>query len=271
MKKQLVLLLIYLWCGTIAMAEHDKWQTGTRSAGMGDASLFNRDVWAGFNNAGALTGVDKMGLGLAWENRYFVNEMSQVSMAFVMPGKGNAVAVSVSHFGYSLYSENRVGLAYAMKLFDWLSMGIQLNYLNTFQPEFYGNAHILSFDAGLLATPSDNFMFGVQVYNPANIGFNGERNKELPVGMRIGVGYWFTDDLLASVEAEMEMANYTMFKAGLEYHLLENFYLRTGVNAKPVSVSFGAGWEWNNLNVDLAYSYDNILGSSPHLGVSYAF
>jgi hypothetical protein len=271
MKRHVVILFILIFCGSIAVAEHDKWQTGTRSAGMGDASLFNHDVWAGFNNAGALTGVDRMGLGLAWENRFLVNELSQLSMAFVMPGEGNAVALSVNHFGYSLYSENRVGVAYAMQLFDWLSMGIQLNYLNTIQPETYGNAHILSFDVGLLATPADDFMFGVQVHNPANIGFNGERNKELPVAMRVGVGYWFTDDLLASVEAEMEMAGYTMFKAGLEYHLMENFYLRTGVNAKPVNVSFGAGWEWNNLNVDLAYSYDNVLGNSPHVGVSYAF
>ncbi|MFO7789016.1 MAG: hypothetical protein R6V32_00450 [Bacteroidales bacterium] len=270
MKKYFVILVL-LFCWTLATAEHDKWQSGTRSAGMGDASLFNRDVWAGFNNAGALTGVDKMGLGLAWENRFLVNELSQVSMAFVMPGESNAVALSVSHFGYSLYSENRVGLAYGMQLFEWLSMGLQLNYLNTVQPEAYGDAHVLSFDIGLLATPTDKFMFGAQIFNPANIGFNGERNKELPVAMRLGVGYWFTGDLLGSVEAETDMADYTMIKAGLEYHMVENIYLRAGVNAKPVKLCFGAGWEWKNLNIDLAYSYDNILGNSPHVGVNYAF
>jgi hypothetical protein len=252
-------------------AEQDKWQAGARSSGMGYASLMNQDVWSGFNNPGALTGVTDMSIGLNWENSFLVNELSRVAFAFVLPVDDNALSVGYTHFGYSLYSENRLSLAYAMRLADWLSMGVQVDYFNAVQSDIYGNSNVLTFDVGLMASPADGLLFGAHVFNPANIMFSGEQNRDLPVAMRVGIGYWFSDNMLASIETETDMADYTMFKAGLEYRLLENFYLRTGVNAKPLKASFGAGWKWNNLNIDLAYSYHNVLGSSPHLGVSYAF
>ncbi|MFO7880075.1 MAG: hypothetical protein ACQES0_05695 [Bacteroidota bacterium] len=270
MMRKFSISVLLLFVAFLSFAEQDKWQAGSRSSGMGDASLMNQDVWAGFNNPGALTGVSDMSLGLNWENQFMVNELSRASLAFVKPFSNSAVGVSFSRFGYSLYSENRLSVAYSMQLAEWLSMGVQLNYFNTMQAEAYGNTNLLTFDIGLLATPGEDFMFGAHVFNPANIAFSGEQNRELPVAMRLGVGYWFSEDMLASVEAETDMADYTMVKVGFEHRLLDNFFLRTGINAKPLKASFGVGWKWKNLSIDLAYSYHNILGSSPHLGVSYA-
>ena len=252
-------------------AENDKWQAGARSAAMGDASLANKDVWAGFNNPAALTGLHSVSTGLFYENRFMVSEMSSAALAVAMPvGKG-VFALNYSRFGYSLYNENRIGLAYAMPLADWLSMGIQFDYLNAVQPEAYGNNHVLSFDIGILAEPVDDFFFAAHIFNPANISLSGEVDRSIPSAMRVGLAYRFTANTLASVEAESDMDTYTTLKAGLEYRLFDQFILMAGMNVKPVRASFGAAYELKNLRLDLAYSYHQQLGNSPHLGISYAF
>jgi hypothetical protein len=269
-KIYIVLSLIFLFSSNL-FAENDKWQAGARSAAMGDASLMNVDVWAGFNNPAALAGLDNMSLGMFYENRFLVSELSYAAFAFAIPVKSGVWAVSYSRFGYSLYNENRVGLAYAMPLSDWLSMGIQFNYLNAIQPEDYGNIHVLSFDLSLLAEPIEDLYFAVHVFNPVNIDFNGDVNRSIPSVLRLGVGYHFSDKVLASVEVESDMSDYTMFKAGLEYRMFEHLSFMTGINVKPIKAAFGVAWDWENLRLDLAYSYHQELGNSPHVGISYAF
>lgn len=270
-KKYLISLIFALLLSVSVKAENDKWQAGARSSAMGDASLLNQDVWAGFNNPGALTGLDSYSVGIAWENRFLVEQLSYAAFSFAMPLNSDVISINYSRFGYSLYNENRLGLAYSKKLTDWLSMGIQFNYLSTVQPEYYGNSNILTFDIGLLANMESGLMFGAHVFNPVNIDFNGSVNRELPVAMRVGVGYWFSDDFLGSLEMESDMSDYNLLKAGFEYRLLDHFFISAGINVKPVKGSFGIAYEWNSLRIDLAYSYHQELGNSPHLGVSYAF
>jgi len=271
MKVKIILSGLLLILSLHLFAQHDKWQAGARSAAMGNASIANQDVWAGFNNPAALTTLDAISTGVFYENRFLVSEMSSAALAIAIPAGQGAIAINYSRFGYSLYNENRIGIAYAMPLADWLSMGVQFDYLGSVQPQAYGNSHILSFDIGILAEPAENFFFGAHIFNPANIGLNGDVDRNIPTAMRVGIAYWFSKKTLASVEAETDMNTYTTLKAGVEYKMLEQFSLMAGINAKPVRASFGAAYEWNDLRLDLAYSYHQQLGNSPHIGISYAF
>ncbi len=269
--KKILLVFCALFFVVSVQAENEKWQAGARSVAMGDASLANRDVWAGFNNPAALTGVKSISAGLFYENRFMVSELSYAALAVVCPIEKGVFALNYSRFGYSVYNENRVGLAYAMPLARWLSMGIQFDYLNAMQPKAYGNSHVLSFDIGLLAEPVENFFFAAHIFNPANISLDGKIDRNISTAMRLGLAYQFGEKTLASVETESDINTYTTFKAGVEYHLFKQFVLMTGFNVKPIKASFGAAYECKNLRIDLAYSYHQQLGNSPHLGISYAF
>lgn len=271
MKLKCIYTWLFLLLSVGLFAQHDNWQAGARSAAMGNASVANQDVWAGFNNPAALTSMDNISMGLYYENAYLVPEMSTAALAVAIPMGRAAIGVNYSRFGYALYNENRIGLAYAMPLAEWLSMGVQFDYLGSVQPQAYGNLHVLSFDIGLLAEPVEGFFFGAHIFNPASISLSGETDSSIPTAMRLGLAYWFTDRAVASIEAESDMNTYSILKAGIEYQMFKAFYLMAGMSAKPVRASFGAAYAWKSLRLDLAYSYHQQLGSSPHLGISYAF
>jgi hypothetical protein len=266
-------LIFLLSIGLISesFADNHNWQAGARSAAMGNSSLSNIDVWAGFNNPAAMTGISHISGGIYYENRFLVSELSSAALAFVLPTNSGNWGLIYSRFGYSLYNENRIGIAYAMPLADWLSLGIQFDYFNTVQPEAYGNKHVLSFDIGLLANPVENFYFGAHIFNPANISTKGEIDRDIPTALRLGIAQQFSENTKASIEAETDMQTYTILKAGVEYQLHNHFFVMTGINVKPIRASFGAAYQNKSIRIDMAYSYHQQLGNSPHIGISYAF
>ena len=58
-------------------------------------------------------------------------------------------------------------------------------------------------------------------------------------------------------------------KTGVEYEVVDNFFLRGGVATMPVELSFGLGYRWKQIQLGLGSSYHQILGWSPHFGLVY--
>ena len=59
-------------------------------------------------------------------------------------------------------------------------------------------------------------------------------------------------------------------KLGFEYNVVENFFLRLGVNTEPTVLSFGLGYQLKNkLRIDFASSYYQELGFTPAISFGY--
>jgi hypothetical protein len=94
----------------------------------------------------------------------------------------------------------------------------------------------------------------------------------MPVTMKLGLSYLFSDALLLAVETGKSINGYTsIFKAGIEYNLRKHFSFRVGISMLPIEYSAGLGYKVAGATFDLAFAYHQILGLSPKISVQYEF
>lgn len=272
-KRTFLLLMLALLLPSIFFGQIETNNAGARSAGMANASVTNRDVWATFNNPAAVCQQKGIGLGLYYENRFLMKETGFGAVAFQMPlsATGN-IQASMCHYGYKSYNYNKLAVGYAQQLFSNFFMGINLDYYHVGQADDYGDLNALTFELGVLAVPVKNFSVGLYVFNPISISTFEDGSVKLPVTMRLGLSYLFGNSLLLAVETGTSINGYTsIFKTGIEYTFKNRLSLRAGISMLPVEYSFGVGYEIKKFAFDLAYSYHQVLGSSPKISVRYDF
>ncbi|NLA24179.1 MAG: hypothetical protein GX879_04350 [Bacteroidales bacterium] len=273
MKLRQIILLALLLCPFLANADGGTGYTpGARFAGMAGSSVIFSDTWSVLGNQAGMAGLERMSVGVSYENRFLLKETGFGAFAFQSPlGAGN-IGFGVTHFGYSQFSENLFGLAYGQQLFKRLAMGVQTNYFRIHQPEDYGNLHAFSFELGFIVQATDRLRFAAHVANPYPPKIIGVQDHYLPTVIRAGAGYAFGQYVMASLEAEYNLHNdKPVFRFGLEYKSDRNYVLRTGISNEPVIFAFGFGYNFKYFNFDLAYSYHQVLGSTPHISLGYEF
>ncbi len=242
---------------------------GARSAAMGGASVMISDFWSISQNQAGLASLKNMGGGIYYENRFLVNELSLKAGGFVLPTKSGVFGISVSQFGYSKYNESKIGLAYSKKLWDFLSAGIQFNYINTYIAEGYGNKGTAVAEIGIRAVPKENIYIGAHIFNPTRARIADYNNERIPTVMRLGIGCNFSKKVLATVETEKDLINAPVFKSGVEYNFMNHVFFRAGVSSNPQKVSFGLGFEYAGLKADIAFASHPVLGFSPHFSLMW--
>ena len=270
MKRHIFFLIVVFIANRLFAA--DNYLSGSRAAGMGNAAVTLDDVWAVSHNQAGLAMLLQPSAGIYFENRFMVKELSVKSFALALPVKNSGVfAVSGTQFGYSKYNEKKAGLAYARKLGRKISIGIQLDYLSTFIADDYGSRGTMAVEGGILAEPLSNLRLGVHIFNPTRAKLAEYGDERVPVLFRVGAGYSFSNKVIFCAEVEKDIDYNASFRGGIEYHPVEQLYLRGGISTNPVQSSFGFGLKLKNFRMDVSASYHQVLGFSPQLGLSYDF
>ena len=94
-------------------------------------------------------------------------------------------------------------------------------------------------------------------------------SQHIPTVLRLGLSFTPTKQILLVAEAEKDIELPTLIKAGLEYQIVKNFYLRTGLTSKLNNAHFGFGFQSKQFIFDYALSSHSALGFSNHLSISY--
>jgi hypothetical protein len=269
LKLYLCYSILFLLCiGSFAQNNH---LLGARSAAMANASVACSDLWSVSHNQAGLVQLKNTEAGFYYENRYMVQELGVKGLAFAKPIKDGAVGFSVTHFGFSLFSETKAGLAYAHKLGEKVSAAVQLNYKNIFIGEGYGNRGIFTAEAGVMAELIDGLTLGAHIYNPTRSSIAQYNNEKEPTIMRLGLNYKLSSKTLLCVEALKDTQNKPVMKAAMEYQVAENVFLRAGVSSNPSLNTFGIGLNLKNFKLDMASSLHSVLGFSPMISCTYSF
>jgi hypothetical protein len=265
------ILLLLLLMPLSFFAGQDNGHYGGRSAGMGHSSVMLSDVWSTHHNQAGLGWLKDPTAGIFFQNRYLLKELSYMGFAYAHPIKSGTFGLSFSNFGSSLYGESKIGLGYGMKFSDKITGGLQLNYHNTRIANNYGNHSGITAEIGMQAYLTDNFMLAVHLFNPTRSKLNEYNDERIPTVIRLGLSYEFSSKIMATMEAEKDLLNKPVFKAGLEYKTNDLIHLRVGVGTNPTIASFGFGINLDNLQIDVAASYHQTLGFSPELSLNYNF
>lgn len=269
---QYCLVVILIFIGVSLKAGGEVYPIGARQAGMGRTSVAITDLWNIQNNQAGIALLDKISVGIYYESRFLVNELSMKSVAVAVPSKIGVLGLSFNHFGYSLYSDMKIGLAYARSFGQYFRIGLQLDYLKTTLGEDYGTKSNITFELGIQSDVTESLTIGAYVYNPIQVKLADYNNEKIPAVFRLGVGWKISKNFFATIEAEKNtVINPIILRGGLEYSIKEKFFLRAGFTTMQEIFSMGFGINIKFLRFDISAVMHQSLGFSPQSSLIFQF
>lgn len=265
MRKLYLLFALSLIFGTTAFAQNGKFN------GMGNASVALFDVWGVNNNQAGLAKLEESQLSALYEDKYNTKQTATQSFVYVLHTKSGNFALTYNHLGYSAYSENTGGLAYARTLGRYVTVGVQFDLYYYHQSEDYGNEAVALMELGMVVEPIEKLAIGVHFFNPTKSKLVDYQDERIETNFRFGLSYYFVDEVLFAVEVAKGLDTETRYKAGLEYEPITNFYLRTGIASNPTQYTFGTGYAYEHFAFDLSFATHPQLPLSSQLSMKYFF
>ncbi len=271
--KHLYLTCLGIFFISVIQAGNDNTHFGARSAALGNASVTLSDVWSAHHNQAGLGFITKACAGVSYENRFLVPELglSGAVVALPLKEKRGTFGLSIRKFGYSQYSESKIGLGFGRAFGEHLSIGMQINYQNVQFADVYGSKTAFTVEAGAIYKLSPVLTVAAHVFNPNRSRLTELDQDRLPVAMRFGLRYQFSNMVFIAAETEKDSYNKPVFRAGIEYMAGSVLYLRAGMGSQPISSSFGFGLKLKKLQIDMAGNFHPVLGFSPQFSLTYQF
>lgn len=266
-------ILLSLAISTTAMAYDISNPIGGRSAAMGRTSACSQGLWAIQNNPAGLSQLKGLAFGGYYENRWFTKATGFKSAAFAMSfDKAGTIGVSFNQFGYELYNENKLGIAYAKGFGQYIQIGIQLDYLFLKSNDDYGRQDAITFEIGLQSHVTDKLTLGTYLFNPVSFKMHTFNDAKIPTVFRFGIEYQFTKNFSAQCEIEKDTSHKGVsLRAGLEYEVINNLFIRAGAQSNPGIVTFGVGYQIKFFQINIAAQMHNKLGASLQAGAIFNF
>ncbi len=246
-------------------ASGEPFPIGARSWGIGNATVAIADKQSIFNNPAGLGFLTNHFISTSYHNRYSIAGLNTFSLGGNYNTKFANIGLGVERFGDKLYHEEKMGLALA-KSTNRVSLGVKVSYLQAAVEGLAVKQTVLT-EFGVIAKLSSTLQLGFCGYNLTGAGLFA--SQRVPTVLRLGLAYQPTKQLLLVGEAEKDIIFPTLYKIGLEYQIVKNFYLRTGITSKISNVHFGIGFQAKQFIFDYAASSHSILGFSHHLTLAY--
>lgn len=259
-------LAIFISMAASAKAGNENYTLGARQAGLGGCGLTLRDVWGTQHNQANLAFIDNYTFGAYYENKFLLKETALKSFAGAVPlGNAGTFGLVGTQFGSVNYNQLKIGLGYGMKIAENFSAGVQLNYNSLRLGDIYGSKNSFTAEFGINARLIEKLTFGAHIYNVSRTLLTKENNEFIPTTIRLGLEYKFSEAVFALIETESTINQNTNMKFGVEYNLKRQFYLRAGINTNPFLASFGFGYNYKMVYIDIAAAYHQVLGFTPAL------
>lgn len=168
------------------------------------------------------------------------------------------LALGIQHAGIDGYSEQRISLSYARRLFDKLNVAATFDF-NRNSAEEYENLYAASWAISLHAPLMKQLSLGAYIYNPLGV----ESDLDLPSMIRADLLYSPSEKLGMAIEVEKDWRHDVRFKAGFNYRIHPRLAVRWGVSTSPSLVHAGISWNiLNNMALTGGWRYHSKLGSS---------
>jgi hypothetical protein len=256
--------VVFCFIAVNSFSSETSLQTGSRSAGMCRSSVSLTDFWSICNNQAGLALQTKPMIGLYYESRFMMTELSSKFIAGIMPSRFGVFGLNYYNFGYELYNRQKIGLAYARSFGKTIRIGVQLDYLITSIGNNYGSKNNLTFELGIQSDISENITIGAWVFNPLVAKISDYNDERIPAILRMGITWKISPDLLTTVEAGIASNEHpVILRAGIEYSIKDKYYFRSGFSTGEEIFSFGLGIVFKRISFDLSSIMHEKMGFSP--------
>jgi hypothetical protein len=201
------------------------------------------------------------------ENQFLMKELCTATVSGSYNIKEHAVAINISHFGYSKYGIFTISSGYAQLFAKRVSFGLQVHYL-VHHAETYPKTHSFTFDLSLYSKLSQKIGLGVSAYNPANLKYGVSGKEKIPMHYIIMLDYKLSDKVLLAVAASKQLPGFFDIAATLCFK--DKFYgFMTDVSLKKVNLK--CSFWVKKLQFDVGGSFDYRLGFSPQIHITYNY
>jgi len=243
--------------------------TTGESIGYANAGLSGTNTWVIAYNPAGVSEVESMEVGVFYNTRFQTKELATKGLVFASPLQGGTLGLWFSSYGYSQFSQNRLGIAFAKKLNDKLSAGIRMQYLTLKIGEGYGTAKTFTASAGFQFQLSEEILLSGYIFNPNKSSFTDYNDEKIPALMKGGIKYVFSEKVFITSEVWASSLDKTNVVVGAEYKIHNKVVLRGGVGTQPFSSSFGFGLKINQFDLNFSSAHHTNLGFSPAISLLY--
>jgi len=225
----------------VAQSGFEKNGWGTRAIGLANAYVaIADDPWAVCYNPAGLTRISSLRLAAFLSPAQFgMSELRTVCASAALPTSLGTGGVVIDHFGYDLYSETSIGLAFGMSVNEWIAFGATA-HINRLAIQGYGTSARFVFDAGGIASLTEDVRLGWCWKNITQSTI-GMQSEQLPQILSMGVCYEITEHSRIAVELEKDVRYPIIKKFGYEQQFFDVLYARFGMSDNPDKFSCGLG------------------------------
>jgi hypothetical protein len=228
--------------------------------------VMNSDLWSSFHNQAGLAFNKSFSFGFNYESRFSIKELGTRSAGLTIPAGKASIGAVYSHFGYSDFKRQMVGIACGLPLTEKIAAGVQIDYFSERTSGEYNNNQLLTCEAGVLVMAAENIKIGIHLFNPVP---NSIRKIEMPSGLRIGAGVNLSREVFAGIETEMHTGDKLIIRTGFEYEAAKRLWLRGGFSTANSSFSFGFGYQSKPALIDIAFSSHERLGITSSISIIF--
>ena len=252
---------------SLSHAQDGTFQFGARSAGMAGTSITLGDEFSLFNNVGGLARVRDHAVFAGYQNRYSISEFQVIGGGGIFHHHLATAGLGFYKFGDDIFSQQKLHFAIG-NTFQLVSLGLGVDWVQ-YSVESIGTQHVFAIQFGGIAEITPQLHFGAHIFNINQATLIQETGEQLPTVMRGGLSYRPTAQLMLNVEVEKDLDFDEVFKAGIEYQLVEKVFIRTGINTGPLIGSFGVGFHPSKLKIDYAFTNHVALGNVHEISMAY--
>lgn len=234
-----------------------------------DVALVN-DVFSLYNNPAGLSQMNWREIGIFYSPSPFgLKELSNGFAAYHEPLRFGSISLGLMTYGFDLYRENKITIAYSYNYNNSFFGGIAIN-THTLNIINYGNTFSVSFDAGILAYITNELKWGFVIKNFTRSTFGNEPGH-IPVILNSGFSYQLLEKLSLNLSVEKDIDYPESFNGGIEYDLMEYLTMRIGVSSATSQYSAGIGINYSFIHLDYAIISHPDLGLTHQAGIILHF
>lgn len=214
-------------------------------------------------NPSELSFQEKTQFGISVLNRFEISELNTVQAYAKLPNSIVDAGIKLSYFGYEDYYLIRGQTSFSKKINPNFSVGINLNYWNESSLLQEKDKHHISSDLGVYYQLSN--ALGLTLLTQ-NILSSSDFNS---LYAYLGIHYRAFSNFSVLIETSYNKANDFDFSCGVEYTILEQLFIRGGLNKRDQSPRLGVGYQWRDWQLDAGFSIHSTLGISSIIGINY--
>ncbi len=289
-----LLSFLLLSCCVFAQVTSDRPFAGARALALGGSAVAaQQDAWAAFNNPSGLSRVTGIAAAFGYDNGYGYDFLSHSLFSAVMPvSRFGTVGLmfdrsGVEYGGNTLATETAIGLSHGFFLQkdgnSTLALGYNLKYLTVDYGKSagasgdgsdgvsLGSSSTMGVDLGITASLRERYRVAARVSN-INRPQMGQANfaADLPWSMQIGLAYSPYDLVWTTASMQRTGGLDTQYSAGIEYRILEQVALLTGVQSNPNRLGLGLRIELRSFAVDYGLLTHPVLPVTQQLSLGVA-